>query len=324
MNYGQGRRPVGASTITQQVAKNILLGSNEVSLARKAREAILAIRLEETLSKERILELYLNEIYLGLQSYGVAAAAQAYFNKPLDELTLPEAAFLAALPKAPNNYNPFRFPDAAKARRDWVLDRMAEDHVDHRRAGRRGQGAADRAGAVPPAGDGGRRRLFRRGGPPAAGRAVRRRRRPRRAGWWCAPRSTRCCRRPPTSALRDGLMRYDRRRGGWRGPVTRLPAGAGAAHRLGERSSARWPAAARHAAGLAARRGAGDHRRRGEARRAGPAAAATPRVLPMLLADLGWARPVQRAGRRGGAAARRLARSGAAPDRRRGAGRATW
>ncbi len=117
MQYGQGKRPIGASTITQQVAKNMLLG-NEMSLARKAKEAILALRIEESLSKERILELYLNEIYLGLQSYGVAAAAQAYFNKSLDELTLPEAAFLAALPKAPNNYNPFRFPEAARARRD--------------------------------------------------------------------------------------------------------------------------------------------------------------------------------------------------------------
>src|SRR5262249_41011011 len=116
------------STITQQVAKNMLLDS-EVSIARKAREAILAMRIEKTLSKQRILELYLNEIYLGLGSYGVAAAAQAYFNKPLEKLTLPEAAFLAALPKAPNNYNPFKYPDAAKARRDWVLDRMAEDHV---------------------------------------------------------------------------------------------------------------------------------------------------------------------------------------------------
>src|SRR6201998_1489913 len=127
-HMGQGRRPVGASTITQQVAKNMLL-DNQVSLARKAREAILAMRIEQTLWKQRILELYLNEIYLGLASYGVAAAAQAYFNKPLDKLTLSEAAFLAALPKAPNNYNPFRFPDAAKARRDWVLDRMTEDHI---------------------------------------------------------------------------------------------------------------------------------------------------------------------------------------------------
>ena len=108
-HMGQGERPIGASTITQQVAKNMLL-DNQVSLARKAREAILAMRIEQNLSKQRILELYLNEIYLGLGSYGVAAAAQAYFNKPLDKLTLSEAAFLAALPKAPNNYNPFKFP----------------------------------------------------------------------------------------------------------------------------------------------------------------------------------------------------------------------
>jgi penicillin-binding protein 1A len=128
MQYGQGRRPVGASTITQQVAKNMLLG-NEMSMSRKVKEALLAIRIETTLSKERILELYLNEIYLGLSAYGVAAAAQTYFNKSLDDLTIPEAAFLAALPKAPNNFNPFRYYDAAKARRDYVLDRMADDHV---------------------------------------------------------------------------------------------------------------------------------------------------------------------------------------------------
>src|SRR3954454_1799446 len=128
MSYGTGRRPIGASTITQQVAKNMLLG-NEVSISRKVKELILALRIDESMSKEHVLELYLNEIYLGLQSYGVAAAAASYFNKTLDELTLPECAFLAALPKAPNNYNPFRSPDAAKARRDWVLDRMAEDHA---------------------------------------------------------------------------------------------------------------------------------------------------------------------------------------------------
>ena len=102
MSHMGQRRPIGASTITQQVAKNMLL-DNQVSLARKAREAILATRIEQTLAKQRILELYLNEIYMGLSSYGVAAAAQAYFNKPLDKLTLSEAAFLAALPKAPNN-----------------------------------------------------------------------------------------------------------------------------------------------------------------------------------------------------------------------------
>ncbi|MGH7211170.1 MAG: transglycosylase domain-containing protein, partial [Acetobacteraceae bacterium] len=126
-HLGEHRRPVGASTITQQLAKNMLLG-NEVSLRRKLREAILAIRIEKAMSKQRILELYLNEIYLGQQSYGVTAAAQTYFDKPLDRLTLAEAALLAALPKAPNNYNPVRNPEAARMRRDWVLDRMADDH----------------------------------------------------------------------------------------------------------------------------------------------------------------------------------------------------
>src|SRR6185369_11090304 len=120
------RRPVGASTITQQVAKNMLL-SNELTMSRKVKEVLLATRIEEALSKDRILELYLNEIYLGSSAYGVEAAALIYFNKSLDELTLGEAAFLAGLPKAPNNYHPARFPQAAKARRDWVLDRMAED-----------------------------------------------------------------------------------------------------------------------------------------------------------------------------------------------------
>jgi len=120
-----GRRPVGASTITQQVAKNFLVG-NELSVQRKIREALLALKIEKVLSKDRILELYLNEIYLGGGNYGVAAAALNYFNKSLDDLTVDEAAYLAALPKAPNNYNPARYPEAAKGRRDWVLDRMAE------------------------------------------------------------------------------------------------------------------------------------------------------------------------------------------------------
>ena len=125
-NIGQQRRPVGASTITQQVAKNFLL-SNEVSWDRKIKEAILAFRIERAFSKDRILELYLNEIYLGFGSYGVAAAALNYFNKSLDELSIAEAGFLAALPKAPNNYNPLLYPEAAKTRRDWVIGRMLAD-----------------------------------------------------------------------------------------------------------------------------------------------------------------------------------------------------
>src|SRR5437879_8047962 len=120
------RRPVGASTITQQVAKNMLL-TNEISIERKVKEVLLATRIEAALPKNRILELYLNEIYLGAGAYGVAAAALTYFDKSLDELTLSEAAFLAGLPKAPNRYNPARSPQAAQSRRDWVIDRMVED-----------------------------------------------------------------------------------------------------------------------------------------------------------------------------------------------------
>jgi penicillin-binding protein 1A len=119
------RRPIGASTITQQVAKNFLVGA-ELSYARKVKEALVALRMEKVLGKDRILELYLNEIYLGGGTYGVAAAALNYFDKSLNELTIPEVAFLAELPKAPNNYDPLRRPEAAKGRRDWVIDRMVE------------------------------------------------------------------------------------------------------------------------------------------------------------------------------------------------------
>lgn len=120
------RRPEGASTITQQVAKNFFL-TNEVSYTRKIREAIMAYRLEKAMGKDRILELYLNEIFLGQRSYGVAAAALNYFNKSLEELSIEEAAYLASLPKAPNNYHPVRNHDAALVRRNHVINRMLED-----------------------------------------------------------------------------------------------------------------------------------------------------------------------------------------------------
>lgn len=123
---GTGRRPAGASTITQQVAKNFLL-SSELSYTRKIKEAILARRIDKAFSKDHILELYLNEIYLGNRAYGVAAAAMNYFGKSLDDLTLDEIAYLAALPKGPNNYNPKTHYDAAVARRNWVISRMVED-----------------------------------------------------------------------------------------------------------------------------------------------------------------------------------------------------
>jgi len=216
---GQGRRPVGASTITQQVAKNMLLG-NEVSLERKLREAILAIRIEQAMPKERVLELYLNEIFLGQGAYGVGAAAMTYFGKALEELTPAEAAYLAALPKAPNNYNPFRFPEAAKGRRDWVLDRMVQDGVIDR-------ATAEAAKATPievrpgrfaervPAewfAEEVRRQLIARFGEEATtqgGLTVRTSLDPR-------------LQEIADRALREGQMAYDRRRGGWRGAVARI------------------------------------------------------------------------------------------------------
>src|SRR5881398_3038852 len=125
-NYGSNRRPQGASTITQQVAKNFLL-TNEVSFTRKIKEALLAMRIERAYSKDKILELYVNEIYLGLGAYGIAAASLLYFDKSVHELTIAEAAYLAGLPKGPNNYNPFRQRDRAIERRNYVIDRMVED-----------------------------------------------------------------------------------------------------------------------------------------------------------------------------------------------------
>jgi penicillin-binding protein 1A len=227
-HLNEGRRPIGASTITQQVAKNMLL-DNQITLARKAKEVILAIRIEQTLPKDRILELYLNEIYLGMGSYGVAAAAQAYFNKSLDQLTIAEAAFLAALPKAPNNLNPFKYPDAARARRDYALDRMADDH-----AITAAQAATAKAQPVVPS-------EFRRP-PPIPG-----------ADWFAEEvrreliaqfgqdvntqgLTVRTSLDPALQAvaektLRDGLMAYDRSKAGWRGPVTHLDPGGSAPER---------------------------------------------------------------------------------------------
>ena len=125
-NLGSGRRPVGASTITQQVAKNFLLTSDQ-TIERKLKEMILSFRIEQAYSKDRILELYLNEIFLGMGAYGVAGAALTYFNKSVDELTIAEAAYLAALPKGPSNYHPFRHEARAIERRNWVIDQMRQN-----------------------------------------------------------------------------------------------------------------------------------------------------------------------------------------------------
>lgn len=217
----EGRRPIGASTITQQLAKNMLLG-NEPTLGRKIREAILALRIDQSLSKQRVLELYLNEIYLGQQSYGVAAAAEAYFNKPLDELSLAEAAMLAALPKAPNNYNPFRFPEAARARRDWVLSRMAETHAVTFTEAHAAQAEplvphGYRRPDVTPGGeyfaDEVKRELIARFGADDTSQG----------GLMVRASLDPGLQQAAETALRAGLMAYDRAHGGWRGAVAHLP-----------------------------------------------------------------------------------------------------
>src|SRR4030081_731015 len=125
-NYGSSRRPQSASTITQQIAQNLLL-TNEISMSRKVKEALLALKIERTYSKDKILELYLNEIYLGLGAYGIAAASLVYFDKAVNELTVAEASYLAALPKAPAALHPVRNRDRAIERRNYVVDRLLEN-----------------------------------------------------------------------------------------------------------------------------------------------------------------------------------------------------
>ena len=299
--YGQGRRPKGASTITQQVAKNMLVG-NDMTLSRKIREALLAIRIERNLSKDRILELYLNEIYLGLSSYGVAAAAQAYFNKPLDELTLAECAFLAGLPKGPNNYNPYRFPDLAKDRRDYVLDRMADDHVVSQ-----DQIAAAKASPVTPAAyqrpdmvtgadyfaEDVRRQLIQKFGEAQT----------TQGGLVVRTSLDPALQALADKTLRDGLMRYDQARGGWRGPVAHLEGGAAA---LRANWAAMLSAVSRPPGMLSewrlgvvieqtdreARIGVLDRSSGGP--QGGPQGGApNARVMGLSLSDIGWARPVR-------------------------------
>src|SRR6516225_2227401 len=125
-NLGRNKRPQGASTITQQVAKNFLL-TNELSFTRKIKEALLALKIERAYTKDKILELYLNEIYLGFSAYGVAAASLLYFDKSVHELTVAEAAYLAALPKKPSALHPFRQREQATERRNYVIDRLVEN-----------------------------------------------------------------------------------------------------------------------------------------------------------------------------------------------------
>lgn len=223
-NVLDNRRLIGASTITQQVAKNFLL-TNEVSIERKIREAILAFRIERALSKDRILELYLNEIYLGSGSYGVAAAALNYFDKSLDDLAVEEIAYLAALPKAPNNYHPIRKTDAAIARRNWVLGRMREegfiDAATEAEAAARPLAVRPRSGVETVEADyfleEVRREMLDRFGERGL----------YEGGLFIHTTLDATLQRYARDALRDGLVAYDRRHG-WRGPVAKIDLAADA------------------------------------------------------------------------------------------------
>ncbi|MGA7457318.1 MAG: penicillin-binding protein 1A, partial [Methyloceanibacter sp.] len=216
-NLQSGRRAVGASTITQQVAKNFLLTSDQ-TVERKLKEAILAIRIERAFTKEQILELYLNEIYLGVGAYGVAAAAQSYWDKALNELTLADCAYLATLPKAPTNYDPFKFPDRALARRNWVIDRIVENGLATKDEGETAK--AQPLGVIKRQigpkifaseyfAEEVRREILDRFGEDklyGGGLSVR---------TTLDPQLQKLARK----ALIDGFVGFDRRRGGWRGPA---------------------------------------------------------------------------------------------------------
>lgn len=214
------RRPEGASTITQQVAKNFFLSSS-VSYERKIKEWMLAFRLESAYSKDKILELYLNEIFLGQGSYGVAAAAYNYFDKSLEQLTIAEVAYLASLPKAPSNYHPVRQKRAAIERRNWVIEQMAKNGFITSEAAQTAR-AEDLIPRFRPVGAQSsdaqffaeqiRRQIQQTYGDKAlydGGLAVRSTFDPRMQGFGL-------------KALRTGLIAYDQRHG-WRGPVNGIP-----------------------------------------------------------------------------------------------------
>jgi len=223
--FGSGERAKGGSTITQQVAKNILIG-DEYSVTRKLKEMILARRIEGVLSKEQILELYLNEIPLGRQSFGVQAAARAYFDKDVDQLDLHEAAFLAILPKAPERYGRKKYEHMAIERRNWVLDQMVRNgwatRADADAAKAKPLGLKQRRAEVYDPADGYfveevRRRLIERYGETAedgpdsvyAG------------GLWVRTSLDTEMQHAARDALRDGLLRYHGNRG-WVGPIAKI------------------------------------------------------------------------------------------------------
>jgi len=230
-----GKRPVGASTITQQVAKSLI--GNEVTYSRKLREALLARRIESTFTKQQILELYLNQIFLGRNAYGVEAAAQAYFGKSAIELDLAQMAYLAILPKAPSTYSPVSQNARAVTRRDYVLRQMlANGFITE---AERAAAAATPLVAVPNRGltqarasdyfteDVRRSLIARFGETPADGRNS-----VYGGGLWIRTSVNPKYQEAAEIAMRDGLMRFERGRA-WRGPVTKIDLGEGWAARLG-------------------------------------------------------------------------------------------
>ncbi|MCG2839780.1 PBP1A family penicillin-binding protein [Sandaracinobacter sp. RS1-74] len=235
-SLGSDRRPIGASTITQQVAKNLLL-TNEVSIARKLREAILARRIEQLFTKEQILELYLNEVFLGRSAYGIEAASQAYFGKPAAELRAEEAALLAGLLKAPSAYNPATNHSRAMERRNYVLGEMAKNgHLTQAQARTLQATPIDTTNTGVPSlqSDVGgyfieevRRQLIERFGEDAQSgpNSV------YAGGLWVRTTIDPVVQAAAEKALRNGLLRYDSGRA-WRGPVTSIETGEGWAQRL--------------------------------------------------------------------------------------------
>ncbi|MGY4397656.1 penicillin-binding protein 1A [Sphingomonas sp. UYAg733] len=227
INLRNSGRPVGASTITQQVAKNLLIG-NEVSYLRKAKEAILAYRIEDALTKQQILELYLNQIFLGRNAYGVAAAGHAYFDKELNELSLSQLAYLAILPKGPANYDPDRSTEKALKRRNFVLSEMQRNSFI--------TAAQYRDAVVQPIGAVARQKPkfervngyfveeVRRELIDKFGEAAENGRNPYSVyagGLWVRTSLDNKLQGYAQDALRDGLLRYDRGRG-WNGPIRHI------------------------------------------------------------------------------------------------------
>ena len=288
--FHSGHRPLGASTITEQVVKNMLL-DNRITFAAKIKEAILALRVEQVMTKQQILALYLNEIYLGDNAYGVAAAAQAYFAQPLSKLDIAQAASLASLPKAPTSYNPFLYPQAALARRNFVIQRMLADGVisaaDAQKA--TAEPLLPRAGGTPlTVPDGGyfadavRSALIARFGADQVSQG----------GLVVHTSLDPALQAAAQTAVRDGLQRYDRAYDGWHGLVAHVDDPALAKNWRNDLAKQGNPPGMRQdwhlaivlsAAGATARLGYTDN---------SDASGGAGQVGTISLAGIGWARPL--------------------------------